>query len=172
MQDDLDQAEEWLEQVLDEFPEDTGALNDLGYLWADAGKHLDRALEMIQVAVAEDPANMAYRDSLGWALLRLGRYSEAVAELKVAAGVPDPDGVILDHLAEAQLLNGEVAAAIESWRRALSLFEEEQDAEKAQQTREKIKLAEAKATENPSVPEPKPAETPSAADKAESEKPE
>ena len=28
-------GEEWLEQVLDEWPEDVGALNDLGYLWAD-----------------------------------------------------------------------------------------------------------------------------------------
>jgi tetratricopeptide (TPR) repeat protein len=169
MQDDLDQAEEWLEQVLDEFPEDTGALNDLGYLWADAGKHLDRALEMIQVAVAEDPKNMAYRDSLGWVLLRLGRYPEAVAELKVAAAVPDPDGVILDHLAEAQLLNGEVAAAIESWRRALELFEKEQDAEKAQQTREKIKQAEAQATESAAVPEPKPATPSQQADESRSD---
>ena len=33
---DLPQAEEWLEQVLDEFPDDAGAMNDLGYLWADA----------------------------------------------------------------------------------------------------------------------------------------
>jgi tetratricopeptide (TPR) repeat protein len=160
MEDDLDQAEEWLEQVLDEFPEDTGALNDLGYLWADAGKHLDRALEMIQVAVADDPKNMAYRDSLGWVLLRLGKYPEAVAELKVAAGVPEPDGVILDHLAEAQLLNGEMAAAIETWRRALASFETEQDAEKAQQTRDKIKQAEAQATEKAAVPEPKTAEPP------------
>ena len=37
------EAEEWNEQVLDEFPDDVSALNDLGYLWADAGKHLERA---------------------------------------------------------------------------------------------------------------------------------
>ena len=41
--DDLPEAEEWLEQVLDEFPDDAGALNDLGYLWADQNKHLERA---------------------------------------------------------------------------------------------------------------------------------
>ena len=34
------EAEEWLEQVLDETPDDVGAMNDLGYLWADEGKHL------------------------------------------------------------------------------------------------------------------------------------
>ncbi len=158
MQGDQDQAEEWLEQVLDEFPEDAGALNDLGYLWADAGKHLQRALEMIQVAVAEDPKNMAYRDSLGWVLYRLGRYPEAVAELKVAAAVPEPDGVILDHLAEAQLLSGEIADAIETWRRAVTVYEQDGEPEEARQVSEKIKVAEAQATEKVAVPEPTPAE--------------
>lgn len=170
MQGDMDQAEEWLEQVLDEFPEDAGALNDLGYLWADAGKHLDRALTMIQLAVAEDPKNMAYRDSLGWALYRLGRYPEAVAELKVAASVPDADGVILDHLAEAQLLSGEIAAAIETWRRSEAAYERDGETEDAQDVREKIKEAEAQATEETAVPEPQPAEAqPAESPPAESE---
>ena len=51
-QDRLADAEEWLQQVLDEFPEDIGAFNDLGYLWCDQGKHLQRALAMLQRAVA------------------------------------------------------------------------------------------------------------------------
>ncbi len=42
LKDDLPQAEEWLEQVLDEFPDDPGALNDLGYLWADENRNLVR----------------------------------------------------------------------------------------------------------------------------------
>ena len=37
------EAEEWLEQVLDEFPDDASASNDLGYLWAERGAHLERA---------------------------------------------------------------------------------------------------------------------------------
>ncbi len=40
IQGNVDDAEEWIEQVLDEFPDDDGALNDLGYLWADQNKHL------------------------------------------------------------------------------------------------------------------------------------
>jgi tetratricopeptide (TPR) repeat protein len=135
------ESEEWLEQVLDEFPEDTGALNDLGYLWADAGKHLQRAMQMIRVAVAHEPKNMAYRDSLGWVLFRLGRYPEAIAELKVAAAVDEPDGLILDHLAEAQLQAGDAPAAVESWNRAAESFEKHSDAEKVKQTREKIARA-------------------------------
>ena len=49
---DMPQAEEWLEQVLDEFPDDEGALNDLGYLWADQNKNLQRAQRMIRKALA------------------------------------------------------------------------------------------------------------------------
>jgi tetratricopeptide (TPR) repeat protein len=150
-QNDLPKAEEWLEQVLDEFPEDHGALNDLGYLWADADKHLDRAYEMIRAAVAADPKNMAYRDSLGWVLLRLGKYPEAVAELQAAAAMPEPDGVILDHLAEAQLKNGQQAEAIASWRRALEAYEKSADTDKAAAVREKIKKAE---SQSPAAPPP------------------
>ena len=149
----LPEAEEWLERVLDEFPEDTGALNDLGYLWADAGKHLERAHEMIEVAVTSDPKNMAYRDSLGWVLFRLGKYPDAVAELKVAASAPDPDGVVLDHLGDALAKNGEQAAAIDAWKRSVHAFEKSADMEKAQAVRDKLKQAE-------SQPPAKPADTP------------
>ena len=76
------EGEEWVEQVLDEYPEDAAALNELGYLWADQGVHLDRALKMIRKAVAAKPDKAAYRDSLGWVLYRLGRNAEAVAELR------------------------------------------------------------------------------------------
>ena len=65
----LDEAEEWLQQVLDEYPDDVEANNDLGFLWADENKHLDRALKMIVAAIAAEPENRAYRDSLGWIYL-------------------------------------------------------------------------------------------------------
>ena len=139
----LAESEEWLEQVLDEFPEDIGAQNDLGYLWADAGKHLDLALRMIRTAVTSEPKNMAYRDSLGWVLFRLGKYPEAVAELKAAAAssAREPDATILDHLAEALLKNGDTAGAVENWTRAAETFDKNAEADKAKQIREKISKA-------------------------------
>ena len=36
-QDRRPEAEEWLQQVLDEFPDDVAADNDLGFLWAEQG---------------------------------------------------------------------------------------------------------------------------------------
>jgi tetratricopeptide (TPR) repeat protein len=135
----LIESEEWVEQVLDEFPEDAGAMNDLGYLWADAKKHLELAARMIKTAVQREPKNMAYRDSLGWVYFRLGKTPEAVAELKVAAAVEEPDAVVLDHLADALMQSGEGPAAIDAWTRAVAAFEKSQsEPEKAAQVREKI----------------------------------
>lgn len=132
------EAEEWLEQVLDEYPEDVGAMNDLGYLWADDNKHLERSLRMIRKAVESDPKNMAYLDSLGWALFRLGHYQEAVAELQKAAGVEKPDSVVFEHLGDALQKSGDLPGAKAAWQRALEGFERDGDADKAKAMREKL----------------------------------
>lgn len=149
LENNLPQSEEWLEELLDEFPEDIGALNDLGYLWADSGKHLDIALLMIQKAVADDPKNMAYRDSLGWVLFRLGRYDEATAELKVAAASEKPDGVILDHLGDALQKSGDLPGAIDAWLRAAESFDQNAEQQKAEQARQKIEHAKQEQEQEP-----------------------
>jgi tetratricopeptide (TPR) repeat protein len=118
----FEEGVEWLQQVLDEFPEDIGAKNDLGYLWADSQQHLRRALRMIQEAVAGDPENVAYRDSLGWAYHRLGQNEKALRELQLAAQGPDIDGVILDHLGDIHWQLGQFDEARSAWRRAVDAF--------------------------------------------------
>ncbi|MFZ5833715.1 MAG: tetratricopeptide repeat protein [Planctomycetota bacterium] len=134
---EMPEAEEWLEQILDEFPEDIGALNDLGYLWADQGKNLHRALPMLEKAVAAEPENPAFRDSLGWVYHRLGRRDDAVRELKQAADT-QPDGVILDHLGDALQAAGRRPEAEDAWRRAAAAFEKLGEADKAKAVRTKL----------------------------------
>ncbi|MCA9270241.1 MAG: tetratricopeptide repeat protein, partial [Planctomycetales bacterium] len=137
---DMPQAEEWLEQVLDEFPEDIGAMNDLGYLWCDQGKHLQRSLRMVQQAVAAEPDNAAYRDSLGWAHFRLGEYDLAVQELEGAAErlKETPDGVIMDHLGDAYTAAGRKQDAAQAYERAIELFTAEDDQENIAKTKAKM----------------------------------
>jgi tetratricopeptide (TPR) repeat protein len=136
------QAEEWLQQVLDEFPEDVAADNDLGFLWAEQGIHLQRAKQMIEAAVEDEPDNSAYRDSLGWVYYQLGQTRRAVAELEKATAEKKPDPVILDHLGDAYLKNGQPDKARQTWRRAATAFREAKDPEKAKQT--EIKLQQGK----------------------------
>ncbi len=136
----MSESEEWLEQVLDEFPEDIGAMNDLGYLWADQGKRLHRSLDMVRKAVDAEQDNYAYRDSLGWALFRLGRFDEAVKELEQAATGDDPDGVVLDHLGDAYLSVDQRDKAVETWKRAVEAFKKQDDPKALQKTEAKIKM--------------------------------
>jgi tetratricopeptide (TPR) repeat protein len=135
-----------LELILDEFPDDIGAMNDLGYLWADRNKNLELALDMVQKAVASDPDNRAYRDSLGWVYYRLGRFAEAVVELEKAcepektdSGEADePDGVILDHLGDAYAAAGRTDDARKVWHRAEKSFDKQGDKAKLEAVRKKL----------------------------------
>jgi tetratricopeptide (TPR) repeat protein len=132
------EAVEWLQQVLDEFPDDIGAMNDLGFLWADENRRLPQALKMIRKAVEAEPDNAAYRDSLGWALYRLGRWDEAVAELQKAAE-KQPDGVIFDHLGDAYRKFHQAEKARDAWLKAAELLRQDKDQEKAKESEEKIR---------------------------------
>lgn len=132
------EGEEWLEQVLDEFPEDPSALNDLGYLWAEQGKHLHRSLWMLEKAVATEPDNPAYRDSLGWVYYQSGRYEESLAELLKAAETQEPDGVILDHLGDAYRKLGRGDEARSAWRRAADAFRAEEEESRAAAVESKL----------------------------------
>ena len=135
----LPEAEEWLEQVLDEYPDDPGALNDLGYLWADENKRLPRALTMIQQAVTAEPDNAAYRDSLGWVYYRLGKNDEALVELKKAISLDEkPDANVLEHYADVLTTVHKFADARENLERSLKGYQKEGDAEKIRLVEEKL----------------------------------
>jgi Tfp pilus assembly protein PilF len=135
----LREGEEWLQQVLDEFPDDVAAANDLGYLWADSGKHLDRALAMVQRAADAEPDNSAYRDSLGWALYRLGRIAEALVQLEKAAAL-EADPAVLEHLGDVYLSARQTAKAKDAWQRAAAAYRKAKppQADKAQAVEKKI----------------------------------
>jgi tetratricopeptide (TPR) repeat protein len=135
----LREGEEWLQQVLDEFPDDVEAMNDLGYLWADSGKHLKRALAMVQKAVDAEPDNSAYRDSLGWALYRLGRIAEALVQLEKAVAL-EADPAVLEHLGDVYASAGQPAKAKDAWQRAAAAYRKAKlpQAGKAQAVEKKI----------------------------------
>jgi len=135
---DHPQAERWLEEVLDEFPDDVGALNDLGYLWADQNVRLQRAHRMIRQALEGDPENGAYRDSLGWVLYRLGRLDEALVELEKAAAQDQEEPEILDHLGDAYRALNQPEKAKDAWQRAVGAYEEKKRPEKAKTVQEKL----------------------------------
>ncbi|MBI1899838.1 MAG: tetratricopeptide repeat protein [Planctomycetia bacterium] len=134
------EAEEWVEQVLDEFPDDPTANNDLAYLWSDQGKgkNLRRALAMSQKAVATDPDNAAFLDTIGWVHYKLGNFEEAAKHLEKAAQEESPDAVILDHLGDVRLALGQVDKARDAWQKALEKLDKERDTDRIEATKGKL----------------------------------
>ena len=118
---DNQSAEQILEQLFEERPDDPGVNNDLGYLYADQNKNLDQALKMIQLAVASEPDNRAYLDSLGWVLYRLERHDEALDALCKANSDPEfQDATLQEHLGDVYKALGRDDDALKSWKKAVS----------------------------------------------------
>ncbi len=93
---------------------------------------------MIRKAVDADPDNTSYRDSLGWVLFRLEKWPEAAVELEKAAAGKKPDGVILDHLGDVYRKLKRSDKAVETWRKAVAVFRQEKETDKAEAVEKKI----------------------------------
>ncbi|MFT4198459.1 MAG: hypothetical protein QM601_11240 [Pseudoxanthomonas sp.] len=82
--DRIDRTEADLRRVLVSDPNNTAALNALGYTLADRTDRYAEALELIDRARASAPDDGAIVDSYGWVLYRLGRRQEALVQLRRA----------------------------------------------------------------------------------------
>jgi tetratricopeptide (TPR) repeat protein len=120
-------------RVLELDPDHAGALNYVGYTWAEQGENLDDAERMIARALEQRPDDGYIMDSLGWVyymrarpLVDDGQYAEAelwiaraLTELERAAEITGGDPVISEHLGDAYLLKGDKAAALRFYEEAL-----------------------------------------------------
>jgi tetratricopeptide (TPR) repeat protein len=138
----LKRGEEILEKFLAENPDDIGVNNDLGYLYADQGKNLEKARKMIAKAVESEPENAAYLDSMGWVLFKLGEHKEAITWLVKATKLESGnDATIWEHLGDCYGAIKETSDATKAWEKALELVKEEShpDKELIKRVEEKLK---------------------------------
>lgn len=95
-----DEAVDWYERALSIENENATALNGLGYVLADMGKDLTRALTLCKKANDIDPDKPAYLDSLGWVYYKLGLEVEAKTFTRRAREKAPDNAVINRHLSE------------------------------------------------------------------------
>ncbi|WP_422930487.1 tetratricopeptide repeat protein [Singulisphaera sp. PoT] len=117
---DYGKGESELETLFQVQPDDPGVNNDLGYLYADQGKNLERAESMIRKALEEKPDESAYLDSLGWVLYKRGKFQEAVVPLEKAIKSLNSggDATIHEHLGDVYFRLQENAKAKAAWEEA------------------------------------------------------
>jgi tetratricopeptide (TPR) repeat protein len=115
----FNEAEAIFREMIAEDPQNSDALNSLGYMLAERGQKLDEAVALVQRALAIEPGNGAYLDSLGWAYYKQNRLDQAEAPLREAATQLPTVSVIQDHLGDLLNKRGLFEEAIGAWRKAL-----------------------------------------------------
>lgn len=113
----IDVAESDLLKVLKQDPDNTRALNALGYTLADRTDRHEEALVYIQQAYKKTPDDPAVIDSMGWVLYKLGRLPEARSKLQKAYDMTS-DSEIAAHLGEVMWAMGNREAAMSLWNKA------------------------------------------------------
>jgi len=121
----FDEAEAEFRKVLAIDPDNSSALNYLGYMLADRNIRLDEAQKMIGKAVELEPQNGAYLDSLGWVCYRQNRLDDAVGYLQKALQIPSvaKDPTVHDHLGDVYFKLGKIRDAIAQWQSSLKEYE-------------------------------------------------
>lgn len=118
--DDMALAENDLQTVLAINPNNTDALNTLGYILVDANTRLAEGKGYIERSLSLAPNNPATIDSLGWAYYRLGQYDKATTLLRQALKLM-PSDEIAAHLGEVLWVSGQKDSAVAVWKQGLTL---------------------------------------------------
>lgn len=85
------------EKTLEIDAENATAMNSMGYILADTGLDVMRALRLCRKAVDSRPQSPAYLDSLGWAYYKSGEVVEARTWLRRALDLAPNEEVIQKH---------------------------------------------------------------------------
>ena len=143
-----DEAEASFRKVIAADPQNTVALNYLGYMLADRGVKLDEALTLIKKAVELDPANGAFLDSLGWAYFKLGKYELAEDNLTKASQRMGSDPTVQEHLGDLYQKTGRLKLAVVHWERSVEEWNKtigpEVDTDDLAQVQKKLESAKVK----------------------------
>lgn len=124
-----DAAVDQMLKVVEIEPEHAGALNYVGFTWAERGERLQEAEDFIRRALETRPEDGSIIDSLGWVLFRQGEFEQAVEVLRTAVEKAPEEAEIWFHFAEALAAAGDRAGATAAYARAIELAEG--DAERA-----------------------------------------
>lgn len=118
--DKLDVLESDLGTILKIDPNNSQALNALGYTLTDRTDRHDEALELINKALELRPNDPYYLDSLGWVYYRMGDLEKAEYYLREAVAI-QTDAEFVAHLGEVLWMQNKKNEAKKYWDQGLKL---------------------------------------------------
>lgn len=114
-----------MEKIITINPDHADALNFAGYVLADRGENLERALLMITRADRLKPNNAYILDSLAWVHFRLGRIDEAWDIIQRAASLSPQEYTVWEHFGDIARKLGLVEEARKGYENALRFAPED-----------------------------------------------
>jgi tetratricopeptide (TPR) repeat protein len=108
-------------------PMHSNAHNFIGYMYAQEGEYLDKALGHLKKALSIQPRNGYFLDSLGWIYFKKGESEKALTEIKKAMVYVAPDPVLYDHLGDVHYSLKNYEEASGAWKTSLSLTRVKKD---------------------------------------------
>jgi tetratricopeptide (TPR) repeat protein len=113
-------TEQDLRQIIKLQPDNTAALNSLGYLLVDRTQRFDEARALLEKALHLSPDDASILDSMGWLYYRTGKSPEALEFLRKAFSA-DPNAEISAHLGEVLWMLGNKEEARQVWQEGIKL---------------------------------------------------
>jgi tetratricopeptide (TPR) repeat protein len=117
----IEKSDSLYEKALLINPDDPIINNNFAYSLSTRGLQLERALELVNIALQKDSLSSAFLDTKGWILYKLRRYDEAKYYVEKAIEVGLPSAVITDHLGDIEFKLGNKQRALELWKKALEI---------------------------------------------------
>ena len=109
------------------------ALNNLAVVYSERFDQVDKALDLAKRARTNFPNNPSFADTLGWVMFRKGDYRNALPLLQEGAAKLTDNPEVQYHLAMAQYMMGDEAAARTALQKAVQLPSAFPQKEEAQQ---------------------------------------
>ena len=119
---EYDEGIDLMQKILKKNPNHAGALNYIGYSWADRDLKLEEAQALIEKAAKLKPGDGYITDSLGWVHFKRGNLKEARKYLLQAYQLISKEPAILEHLGDLFLAEHKRENARDSYRKALRLI--------------------------------------------------
>lgn len=108
-----------MQKILVFDPNNSSALNFIGYSYADNGVRLDEAEVLIKRALAQKPNDGFILDSLGWVYYKKGDYGKALQTMLLSVNQISDDPTILEHLGDVYVKMQQPQKAVEYYHQAL-----------------------------------------------------
>ncbi len=95
--------------------------NNYAYALSERGIQLEKALNMVDIALEAEPKNSSYLDTKGWIYYKMGKFEKAKEFIEKAIDAGGESAVMLEHLGDIVYKIGQQSYAKQLWEKALKL---------------------------------------------------